>query len=345
VEETPIMAHTHEHDENYFLDQIFGIAMCGALGGIAVLLYVRQTMLKIILDPSFHPWVLAGGIGLLVMVAIRAVAIWKLAGHTPAHDHHHHDHHDHAHHHPHDHGHHHHDHNHGHHHHHDHAHDHEHSHAHGHGHDHEHAESWSPVKYMVLALPIVLFILNLPNNGFTPKYKDLQGVYPAASSPAAKTATEIGLGASPLAPAPLLVGTSLPEDEVLGLRFSELERAAYDERTRKHYEGKLGTLEGMLVASPDKQHFNIVRYRMNCCAADALAISAAILVDPNWNIEPEWVNERHQRWVKVKGRIHFFLKPNSAGEYVGALLVIPDKDNPPYKLVEIIQSPENPYAD
>src|SRR5262245_65637227 len=104
------MAHTHEHDENYFLDQIFTIALCGALGGLAVMLYVRQTMLKIILDPKFHPWVLAGGIGLLVMVAIRAVAVWKLAGqtgHSHAHDHHdHHHHHDHDHHH-HDHGHHH----------------------------------------------------------------------------------------------------------------------------------------------------------------------------------------------------------------------------------------------
>ena len=69
------MAHTHEHDENYFLDQIFTIALCGALGGIAVMLYVRQTMLKIILDPKFHPYVLAGGIGLLVLVAIRAVAV------------------------------------------------------------------------------------------------------------------------------------------------------------------------------------------------------------------------------------------------------------------------------
>ena len=149
-----------------------------------------------------------------------------------------------------------------------------------------------------------------------------------------------------MAPAPLLAVTVLPEDEVLeGLRFSELERAAFDERTRKRYEGKLGTLEGMLVTSPDFQHFNIVRYRMNCCAADALPINAAVLVDPNWTGEQLEVKKRHQKWVKVKGRIHFFLKPNSPGEYVGALIVIPDKYNSPNKLVEIIDRPENPYSD
>jgi len=346
VEETPIMAHTHEHDENYFLDQIFTIALCGALGGIAVMLYVRQTMLKIILDPKFHPYVLAGGIGLLVMVAIRAAAVWKLAGqtgHSHPHDHDHH--HDHAHHH-HDHGHHHHhhhehsdhDHAHGH----DHSHNHDHAHAHDHSHDHGHDHNWSPWRYTVLMLPVVLFFLNLPNNGFTAKYKDLNAVYPADQ----RALTAIGLLASPMAPAPLLAATVLPEDEVLeGLRFSELEPAAFDAGTRKRYEGKLGTLEGMLVASPDFQRFNIARYRMNCCAADAIRIDAAVLVDPSWTGESLDVKKRHQKWVKVKGRIHFFPKPNSPGEYVGALIVIPDQYNSPNKLVEIIDRPENPYAD
>jgi uncharacterized membrane protein YcgQ (UPF0703/DUF1980 family) len=149
-----------------------------------------------------------------------------------------------------------------------------------------------------------------------------------------------------MALAPLLAATVLPEDEVLeGLRFSELERAAFDAGKRSQYEGKLGTIEGMLVASPDFQHFNIARYRMNCCAADAIRIDAAVLVDPNWTGEKLDIKKRHQKWVKVKGRIHFFLKPNSAGEYVSALIVVPDQYNKPNKLVEIIDPPTNPYAD
>ena len=115
------MAHTHEHGhehgESYFLDQIFTIALCGALGAIAVLLYVRKGMLTLVLSPSLHPYLLFGGIGLLLMVAIRAVAVWRLAGQASngtahAHDHGHEDH-------PHD-----------------HAHGHAHDHAHGHDHDH-----------------------------------------------------------------------------------------------------------------------------------------------------------------------------------------------------------------
>src|SRR5215212_8741031 len=96
------MAHDHDHeaDESYFLDQIFSIALCGAIGGIAVLLFVKKTMLTIILDQKFHPYVLAGGIVLLILVAIRAVALWKLAGEIQpghSHDHSHPHHHDHDH--------------------------------------------------------------------------------------------------------------------------------------------------------------------------------------------------------------------------------------------------------
>src|SRR5260370_41789862 len=109
-EEWTAMAHTHEETENYFLDQIFTIALCGALGAIAVLLYVRGNMLKLILDAKFHPYILAGGITLLVLVLIQAIAVRRPAGQlAPAHDHHHHPHdhthtHDHTHDHDHDHG-------------------------------------------------------------------------------------------------------------------------------------------------------------------------------------------------------------------------------------------------
>src|SRR5262245_19812647 len=127
------MAHSHSHDdsENYFLDQIFTIALCGTIGVVLVLLYVRQSMLPLILDPKFHAYILAGGITLLVLVFIRAIAVWKLAGsprgHSHAHEHAHA--HDHDHHHDHDHG------GHHHHHHHDHG-DHHHDHVHHHGQDH-----------------------------------------------------------------------------------------------------------------------------------------------------------------------------------------------------------------
>src|SRR5205823_1148740 len=176
----------------------------------------------------------ASGIALLVMVAIRAAALWKLAG-QPGHSHAHggHDHHDHQHHH--DHAHHHHDHEHGDHdhahHHHGHTHDHEHAHAHGHdhshdhghGHDHGHDHSWSPWRYTVLMLPVILFFLNLPNAGFSAKYKDLNASYPTnPDRTRGVVPTALGLLAAPMAPGPLLGTPVLLEEDVMGLRFSEL---------------------------------------------------------------------------------------------------------------------------
>src|SRR5205823_2892745 len=115
--------------------------------------------------PKFHPFLLWAGVALLVMVAVRAVAIWRTVGQShAAHDHaddHDHMHgaecHEHSHECSHDHGH-------------DHEHAHEHVHESGHDHhqhDHGHDHAWNPWRYAVLLLPIVLYFLNLPNQGFS----------------------------------------------------------------------------------------------------------------------------------------------------------------------------------
>jgi hypothetical protein len=111
------------------------------------------------LKPTFHWPVLAGGIALVVLAVIQAVAVWAYvgrSGHAHAHDHEHeHDHgHGHEHHHDHDHAHHHHD------------HDHEHTHVHEHTSDdadHGHVHVFSPWRYIVLLVPVVLFFLGIPS--------------------------------------------------------------------------------------------------------------------------------------------------------------------------------------
>jgi WD40 repeat protein len=199
------MGHTHDHDaerSTYYLEQLSNIGICGALGGVCIMLYVQQK-LGIILNSKFFLPVLLGGIALLVMVVVRAIAVWQSAGQTAhAHDHGH----DHEH-----------DHSCGHEHHHDCGHEHEHAHQHGpacdhdHGHehavtaeahhgghathshdhgitteplavappheehdhgseslgehDHGHDHGWSPWRYAVLLLPVMLFLLNLPSSG------------------------------------------------------------------------------------------------------------------------------------------------------------------------------------
>src|SRR5262249_16687126 len=109
------MAHDHSHDDpkTYYVEQLCMIGVAGALGGIAVMLYLRESLWFLI--PPFQKMVLAGGVGLLVVVAVRAVVVWVQAGRARAQEH------DHAH---------------------DHAHEHGHDHCHGgdcdHDHDHDH---------------------------------------------------------------------------------------------------------------------------------------------------------------------------------------------------------------
>ena len=60
------MAHSHAHSHgegegNFFLDQLFTVLVCGALGLVAVLMY-RDGMLKRILVPGFFVPVLIGGL-------------------------------------------------------------------------------------------------------------------------------------------------------------------------------------------------------------------------------------------------------------------------------------------
>ncbi|HEX5273561.1 MAG TPA: hypothetical protein VFW33_23860, partial [Gemmataceae bacterium] len=65
------MAHDHSHDpKGYFVEQLCTIAISGALGGIAFMLWKRNLLW--FLAPKVQPWVMAGGIALLVLVAFRA---------------------------------------------------------------------------------------------------------------------------------------------------------------------------------------------------------------------------------------------------------------------------------
>lgn len=349
------MAHTHEHDESYFLDQIFSIALCGALGGIAVILFVRKKMLTIILDQRFHPFVLAGGITLLVLVVIRAVALWQQAGVAGGH-HHHHDGHEHDH-----------DHNHHHHHDHDHAHcGHDHHHEHGEksvgltvipspdaDHEHGHDHGWAPWRYTILMLPVVLFLLNLPNDGFSARFKPVE-VEDGLAETAAST---VGLLVSPGGPGPLLAATALypgrnnrygegvvTKIDIANLRFSELERAAMSPSLRSEYTGKAVTIVGKFDSRGDSSQFGLVRFKMNCCAADALPLNAVIMINPSWTEERLNVAALQQKWVKVTGRVFFLKKRGSENDHVAAVILFPDKEHRPDSLVEVIDQPANPYA-
>jgi hypothetical protein len=323
------MAHDHSHGDRsaFYLNQLFTIAVCGALGGVAVMLWYSGK-LGLMLHPKFYIWVLLGGITLLILVLIRAVAVWRSVddvGHPHDHDHAHcgHDHgpcdHDHehaiqsaaqttgfsaaatpsalpapAHHHHHD-----------------------HDHEHGHDHSHDHDHGWAPWRYVVLLLPVVLYFLNLPNQGFSADASDN------------------------LAGLDLRAPTSVRSTGKAAVGFAELQQASLTPESRDYYEGKTITLTGQYSGN-DPKRFTLVRYKIACCAADAVKLNAVIMIDPGSaeSVDPD---KYRNKWLEVKGRVHFFQKPGGS-EYVTALILYPSKDDPFNDQVKIIPPPSTPWV-
>ncbi len=380
------MAHDHDHfhskDDlnNYLVQQLFTIAISGALGAVSLSLYA-QNKLKLVLAPAFHKWVLVGGIALLVLVVIRAIALWHFVGDLPsledhdaehehdhAHDHHHHGHehhHEHAHastsqavtsapvgglslnvlappapttplplsepvhqphHHDHDHDH---DHDHaccGH----DHDHDHDHDHAPSpapvvpaddHGHDHDHG--WAPWRMVLLMLPVVLYFLNLPNQVFA----DARSIDTSKLDLASKFAGDADAA------------------DFVDVSFVQLENAAMRPDLRSAFEGKTVELEGQYTKI-DEQRFTLVRYKINCCATDALQLKAVIVIDPHGVKDPKLAKlntkDYRNQWVRVTGRIQF-VNRQGTNQYFPALFVTPTPSKKLSDLVAIIPQPANPW--
>jgi hypothetical protein len=300
------MAHTHSHEDQttFYVEQIFTIGVCGAIAGVCLLLFfLRRPMLDLMLSADQHPRVLFGGIGLLCLVLIRAVYVWIAAGQTAAkaananHNHngdHNHDH---------DHGHADHDHAHC-------NHDHEHEHEqesltmagdHEHFHDHHgHEHGWAPWRYALLIVPVVLFVLNLPNQG---KSADKES----------DIANQVGD-----------VGNTAAKGDNFRIGFNQLERAARNEYVRENIAGTTVRLTGEFKGER-RDSFTLIRYKRNCCAADAIALKAVIMIDPkltktgNFWVDPD---KYRQKWVQITGRVEFSKAPNS-NEYIPVILLQP----------------------
>jgi uncharacterized repeat protein (TIGR03943 family) len=259
------MAHTHTHTHapgsTYYLDQLCTIFACAALGGVAVMMYFDGRLVYM-LTPFFFAPVMAGGVALIAMAIVRAIALWREAGAVKqcAHDH------DHDHDHAHVHGH-------------DHDHEHcDHDHAPACGHDHEHG--WTPIRYVVLLLPVTLFFLNLPNSSFSADYQKSVG---------------IGRIEDPT--------TDVTSKDGLVLGFKELTNAARDSVTRKAMQGQTGRLTGRFQRGPDARQFTLFRVKMNCCAADAIPVGVVIVCDENIT------RFQDNQWVEAEGQIQFHKIP------------------------------------
>jgi len=299
------MAHFHEDSDTYYLDQLCLIALSGAFGGVCLALYFWQaSMLNLMLGRQFHGFVLGSGILLLAMAGIRAVILWMAAGraktalplvhdhaHEHARDHHHHE-------------------NCGH----EHGHDHEHGHAHGQHHD-DHDHDWAPWRYVVLLLPIMLFLLGLPNKG-----PAVQG----SSIPVDLTHESIGYATLVAAGNPmqqLVVAAFLSNDssaqaETLG--FKTLESAARDEESRGEWDGKWITVKGQFAPNRQNDHqFSLVRFQIRCCGADAVRLNVPMVCKESLQ------GIKAEEWVNVTGRIRF--QKNGGGDSYITVLLVPNR--------------------
>jgi hypothetical protein len=302
------MGHDHSHDDPkaYYVEQLCTIGIAGALGGIAVMLYQRQLLW--FLADKMRPWVLAGGLALLALVAVRAVVVWLQAGRTPVPDHDHAHDHDHDHEHGHDHAH-----DHGHEHCHDHAHsgscDHDHDHDHEHAHSHDegdgHSHGWAPWRYVILLLPVVLYFLDLPN----------EAMAHANGSDALKLGS---VTAEYLA--------DKGKGQVTEVSFPNLQRAPATPESRASYEGQTIRVKGEYLPGNERM-FTLVRYRMNCCARDAVPLRAVILVDSkSGDTLPEAA--LRGKWVEVTGQCQFQKRPDQADDWVTIIVLRPDAEHP-----------------
>jgi hypothetical protein len=326
--------HDHSHDnDSYYIDQLCMVGLAGGYGVIALCLYFWQRpMLELLLGPQFFLFVLLSGIALVSLAVVRGVSLWFQAGSVPPHVHAHehgkvnldlvqgadasaHKHeageccnHEHGHEHHH------------HHHHHDHSHD-----------DHDHG--WAPWRYVVLLVPVILFMLGLPNKPPEAKADDVKVDY---TQEALGDARLIAVAANPLEL--LCVAKALQQDtlekEKLGavqaVDFKELEEAAGKEERRELWENKTVEVRGQFATSPrNARAFSLVRYRIGCCAADAIQVSVPVLCREDLR------GITHNSWVKVTGKVVFMQRD---GAFKTVLLV------PTRTKVELCTPDLNPYV-
>lgn len=299
------MAHSHAHSHGdgegtYFLDQLFTILACGAIGLVAVLMY-ENGMLGRILVPMFFVPVLVAGIALIALAAIRAIAVWQLAGARRADMDTNGDHEGHSHAHSHSHGH-------------DHAHgeecEHDHGHAHAHAHDHAgeddhgHDHGWAPWRYMVLAVPVFLFFLGLPRDMDSREFvrfgKETGG---RGNSPRRDALSALVGG-----PAQTRILRRADPQE-MKLRFKELSEVAALSGKHEYYEGNIAELRGMYIPlkSSDRE-FTLLRIDRTCCFADQIVLEMRIEApEAIQGVEPG-------QWVWVRGLISF--QKNEKGRWI-----------------------------
>ncbi len=311
------MAHSHSHaggegQGTFFLDQLFTVLTCGALGVTAVIMVRNRFFEKTnLLDPWFFTPVLLGGAVVVALVVIRAIAVWKLSKvtalnpdgtpATPGADC---------------------------------GFDHptgvgcgfDHGGGASHGDDdHDHDHGWAPWRYIVLIIPVLLFLLNLPREGLSETRLKNEGAGASLANP--KRPLSFAVGGVAMLPKSILTGK---QDEVI-VGFRELAEASARKLSRENLEGKIATVRGQFYRLGDKE-FTLYRVNMTCCAADAVPLKVRIET-------PDVIqNMKHGTWISVKGEVSFALTAKG-DEYVPIITLATNNDIQPTEKAKDVDEP------
>jgi hypothetical protein len=277
----PDCGHDHDHAHahpparlgEYYLEQLLTIFACGAFGVVAVLMYYNtdskgNPMLKYILANTFWPWVLSAGFVLLALALVRGIVVWKQAGAV--------------------------------------------THAHGDdcgddhgdcGHDHAPGEAHSHGniywRVLVLAFPVLLFLMGLPNASLS---KEWLGKRIGKDSIGKVADVEAKDGVVSFAAA-------RPEDQ-----FAELNSWAADPAKRQEYEGKTIQVKGQMRKVSDRE-FTLFNLKMTCCASDMVPLEARILSEFAVTSIDDYA------WVEVRGKLQFAKAPGKRGGFIPVIRV------------------------
>jgi hypothetical protein len=159
----------------------------------------------------------------------------------------------------------------------------------------------------VLLVPIMLFLLGLPNKGPKARAREvaIANIDAQAGLPAWSAA-----GIGPLPSQQLvwaLAGVAdVTNARAIGMDFKSLESAAQDEYNRSYFKGKNVRVVGQFVRHNDRL-FSLVRFRIQCCAADAVEYQIPALC------RESLAGLQKNQWVEVVGRAEFQRHPSGRG--------------------------------
>ncbi len=238
------MTHAHEHahhGSSYYLEQACTLVACGALGLVVVLLNFQKTpdnqkVLSLLLANYLHPFLVGSGIAILLIVGLRGTFLGLSALGAARQNH---------------------------------------SLIHNESCGHQHApdHGWSPMRYLVLCLPVMLFLLGLPNEGF-------RSARAVQIEELEREVTE-------------------KHGDVVYLDFMEFYNSAYNTVDREFLKGRTGVLKGQLAHGNSPNVLSLVRFKRGCCPADAIPLFVAV-------VSPERISEiKNMAWVEVTGQIQY----------------------------------------